>query len=170
MKPWAWFPDGTAIRCEPGMADKLEILQNLLLKSFSMATSMDPDNWRDDNPTRGHGAVVALLVQDIYGGVILRASLEKIFPGNEWMKSHYWNRLPFGLEIDFTADQFKNGARDLVPKGEIRTREYLLKNLHTNARYELLKVRFIGMLKFSIEYNLKLGKIFIPEEEWRIKI
>lgn len=170
MKPWAWFQSGTALRCERGFSNKLEILQDLFWMSFRAETSSDPNNWRDDDRTRGHCAVVALLVQDILGGEILRASLEEV-TGYEDMRSHYWNRLSNGLQVDFTADQFKNRARDLMPRGEARTRRYLLGNEKTKARYEMLRTEFIGMLKLSVEYHFFLGKklIPIPKEAWLIK-
>jgi len=102
------------------------------------------------------------------GGEILRASLEEV-TGYEDMQSHYWNRLPNGLQVDFTADQFKNGARDLVPSGEVRTRKSLLDSEKTKARYEMLRTEFIGMLMLSVEYNFCLGKKLIPKEAWLIK-
>ena len=147
MKPWVRFPDSAGIKWSPQL-NELEYQRNLFLASFSKETSSDPDNWRSDDPARGQCAVAALLVWDFYGGEILRASLEKV-PGYEGMRSHYWNRLPSGLEVDFTADQFKGKARDLVPRGEVRTREYLLENPKTKARYELLKSVLDSSLKFA---------------------
>ena len=145
MKPWVRFPDSAGIKWSPQL-NELEYQQNLFLDGFSKETSSDPDNWTPDDPTRGNCAVAALSAWDFYGGEILRASLEKV-PGYEGMRSHYWNRLPSGLEVDFTADQFKGKARDLVPRGEVRTRKYLLENPKTKARYELLKSVLDSSLK-----------------------
>ena len=97
-----------------------ELFQIVIAGIAKRETSADPVNWTVSNPLSGHCAIVSLLAQDIYGGEILRASLE----GTEWkrMRSHYWNKLPSG-EIDFTEAQFE-GRRPLLI-GETRTRDYL---------------------------------------------
>lgn len=120
------------------MIDK-ERFQEVIVKSGSKETSTNPDRWVENNPTLGHCAVVALLAQDIYGGELLRASLE----GTEfaYARSHYWNLLPDGIEIDFTELQFEGKRPNLI--GEVRTREYLLSNAQTKLRYELLKKTFL---------------------------
>lgn len=116
-----------------------EQFQEVVVKSGSKETSSNPERWVEDNPILGHCAVVALLAQDIWGGELLRASLE----GTEFAygRSHYWNLLPDGLEIDFTESQFEGRRPNLI--GEVRTREYLLSNEQTKFRYELLKKTFL---------------------------
>lgn len=116
-----------------------ERFQETVVKSGSKETSANPERWVEDNPILGHCAVVALLAQDIWGGELLRASLE----GTEFAygRSHYWNLLPDGSEIDFTEPQFKGRRPNLI--GEVRTREYLLSNEQTKLRYELLKKAFL---------------------------
>lgn len=116
-----------------------ERFQETIVKSGSRETSANPERWVEDNSTLGHCAVVALLAQDMYGGELLRASLE----GTEfaYARSHYWNLLPDGLEIDFTEPQFEGRRPNLI--GEVRTREYLLSNEQTKFRYELLKKAFL---------------------------
>lgn len=84
--------------------------------------------------------VVALLAQDTYGGTIVRDSLEHI-PQYKHLKSHYWNQLPDGTEIDFTAEQYLDlTTRNL--DGEPRSRSAILADSNTARRYELLKSRF----------------------------
>jgi len=68
-------------------------------------TSFDQLNWSSDNPLFGHCTVVSLLTQDYFGGDLIRGSLEEI-PRFAYMKSHYWNKLADGSEVDFTRDQF----------------------------------------------------------------
>jgi hypothetical protein len=75
--------------------------------------------------------VTALLVQDIFGGELVRADVQGI--------SHYWTRTPDGNEVDLTRDQFGAGAR--VPEGEVRERDYVLSFPQTRRRYALLRDR-----------------------------
>lgn len=101
-------------------------------------TSMDPDDWTPENPFLSHCAVVALLAQDVFGGVLLRASLENTEFAH--MRSHYWNALPHGV-FDFTAAQFGEHYPANL-RAETRTREYVLSNPDTARRYALLAQRF----------------------------
>lgn len=96
---------------------------------WSRDTSADPEGWTPDNPTHGHCAVAALIVQDVFGGDLLRCPI----PGG----SHYWNRLPDGSELDLTAGQFKNPVERVGI--EVRSREYVLSFEATAKRYELLR-------------------------------
>ncbi len=111
---------------------------NIILPEIcSRETSSDPNGYTDTNPLWGHGAVVALLVQDVFGGDLLRASLE----GTPFakMRSHYWNRLPGGMVLDFTASQFGEVYPISFSQAEVRSRDYVLSNQETKTRYELLK-------------------------------
>ena len=96
--------------------------------SWCAATSADPKGWTPENPSHGQCAVTALVVQDLLGGTLLRTINDGI--------SHYWNRLPTGIEVDLTREQFRGWN-----PGEIveRDREYVLSFPETAARYELLK-------------------------------
>lgn len=102
-------------------------------------TTQDQAGWTKENPLWGHCAVVALLAQDLFGGELLRASLD----GTPFtsVRSHYWNRLPNGIEVDFTNPQFGDNP-PVGLQAETRTREYLLSNPNTRSRYEILKKRF----------------------------
>lgn len=115
-----------------------DVFASLLPSLCSRETSADPDNWGPENPLWGHCAVVALVAQNLFGGEIVRASLEHV-PALAHVRSHYWNR--FGdHEIDFTWEQF--GAEP--PTGliaEVRTRHYLMSNLDMRRRYQLLAWR-----------------------------
>ena len=112
-----------------------DLFRAVLLKICSRETSADPGGWTQENPHWGHCAVVALLAQDLFGGELLRASLEDTAFAS--MRSHYWNRLPDGREEDFTRAQF--GAN--YPYGlraEVRERSYVLSHAETAKRYVLL--------------------------------
>ncbi|MBI2063525.1 MAG: hypothetical protein HYT65_00825 [Candidatus Yanofskybacteria bacterium] len=105
---------------------------------------MDSSGWSAENPFWGHCAVVSLVAQDLFGGDLLRASLEKV-PGFENMRSHYWNKLADGSIIDLTASQF--GTR--YPHGlnhESKQRSYVLSYPETAKRYKLLALRLAKIL------------------------
>jgi hypothetical protein len=69
--------------------------------------TVDPDDgWNPANPARGQCDVTALVVHDIFGGDLLSAG---VFRGGERVEGHMWNRLPGGLELDLTREQFVEG-------------------------------------------------------------
>ncbi len=112
-------------------------------------TSYDPNNWSHSNSLWGQSAVVALLAQELYGGEIVYSSISGI-PELRSLKSHYWNMLPDGTEIDFTKEQFGNKyPEELPPRG--RSREYLLSNEETSTRYKLLAARLAKLYRFATE-------------------
>lgn len=113
------------------------LLRPLLEQAWSSETSVDSAGWSEENPAWGQCAVTALVVQDLYGGDLLRCKIRGV--------SHYLNRLASGQEVDLTRDQF--GAEQspaTVP--ELRTREFVLSFPETVARYSVLKARVEGIL------------------------
>ncbi len=124
------------------------VVYDLLKQCLESEMSACPEHWSEKDVFHGTCAIVALLVQELYGGKILRASLEEL-PKYSHMRSHYWNRLPDGAEIDLTAGQFEGDDRDLVPEGkttkklptgeeQLITREILLGFEPTRERYTML--------------------------------
>lgn len=116
-----------------------EQLKKLLPYICDRETSQDPDHWTPENPLCGHCAVVALVAQNLFGGELLRASLAEI-PEFAHMRSHYWNRLANGTEVDFTLSQFDQNFPGNL-KAEVRDRAYVLSFPETAKRYELLVSR-----------------------------
>lgn len=102
-----------------------------LRQAWCRETSSVPGLWTPENPALGQCAVTALIVQDIFGGELVRGHVHKA--------SHYWNRID-GYNIDFTKEQFGRYYKDLVEDG-VRTREYLLSNANTYERYYTLRYR-----------------------------
>lgn len=105
--------------------------------AWCAATSADPDGWTaknrwtEKNPAFGQCAVTALIVQDYFGGILVRVENEGV--------SHYFNRIG-GVEIDLTREQFGTWA----PGEEVeREREYVLSFPETKRRYELLTARLV---------------------------
>jgi hypothetical protein len=57
------------------------------------------------------------VVHDIFGGEILAAD---VLREGERVEAHMWNRLPGGLELDLTRDQFRNGEE--IGEASVRRR------------------------------------------------
>lgn len=105
-------------------------LSYLLHKSWSAETAAG--EWSQENPSLNQCAVTALVVQDLFGGDLLRCEMTN---GN----SHYWNRLPDGTELDLSKEQFE--FIQAQPKREtvvIRERQYVLSFPNTIHRYGIL--------------------------------
>jgi hypothetical protein len=115
-------------------ARRLDDLARRLEGSWTRETSADPLHWSAENSAYGQCAVTALVVQDHLGGELLRARVSGI--------SHYWNRLPSGLEVDLTRKQF--GSNPHVPTGEVKSREFVLSFPETVDRYLSLR-RALGV-------------------------
>jgi hypothetical protein len=74
--------------------------------AWGRETSDDPDDWSEENPARGQCAVTALLVRELLGGEIVVAN---VFRDGRRVDRHAWNRLPSGLTLDLTREQFVSG-------------------------------------------------------------
>jgi len=82
----------------------------------------------------GHCRVVALIVQDYFGGEIIYSHVK----GNrKW--DHYWNKLPSGKEVDLAKDQFLKGTKFV--KSKVVSREEALRSKRTQRGYRILKKR-----------------------------
>lgn len=106
------------------------------------------DSWNEDtggvfvpdNPSQYQCAVTALVIQDFYGGRLVRGTVGNI--------SHYWNELDDGTEVDLTRQQFGHRVRELTRDG-YRQRSYVLypyEGATTKERYLALKKRVLGRL------------------------
>ncbi len=81
------------------------------LRASWAADTCSPDDlvrmdWTPDNPAWGHCDITALVVNDIFGGDLM---LGEVHLDGEQHGYHWWNRLPSGIEIDLTRDQFRRG-------------------------------------------------------------
>lgn len=121
--------------------ESIEKLAQLLQQKAASDTSSVPEQWTKENPMLGHCAIVAILVQDYFGGKLLRVSLEdsKEFG---YLHSHYWNKIESGQEIDLTKSQFLGLELNFLDIQE-RSKEKILSNSDTLRRYNLLKSRII---------------------------
>ena len=104
------------------------------------ADTCSPDDverelWNVDNPAWGQCDITALVVNDLLGGDLV---LGEVFHDGGQQGYHWWNRLPGGVEIDLTREQFRLGqtvtAGHAIPRPPGR--------LHNRwAEYELLRAR-----------------------------
>lgn len=109
-------------------------LEYLLLLAWNKETSAG-GVWDEDNRALNQCAVTALVVQDYFGGVLLRCPMTN---GD----GHYWNRTASGKELDLTEIQFALLVeRPIREKVIVRDREYVLSFPDTVLRYRLLKQR-----------------------------
>lgn len=106
------------------------------LRAGWAADTCSPDDvaraaWTPDNPAWGHCDLTALIVNDVFGGDLM---LGEVYLDGVQHGFHYWNRLPSGVELDLTYEQFRRGqtvtgARVVKrPPGPLSRRweEYLL--------------------------------------------
>lgn len=105
-------------------------LKQLLIQSWDLRTCSPGlrDKWNEENPSLGQCAITALIVNDFFGGKIMRCMASS--------GSHYYNIIDDEL-LDLTVEQFL-GEIPQYENGEERTREYLLSNEDTKNRYLLL--------------------------------
>jgi hypothetical protein len=103
----------------------------------------DLDDWRPDNPARGQCGVTALVVQDLLGGDLI---LGEVFTGEIKVGHHYWNRLPDGSEVDFTASQFHPG--EAVSGGQVQHRPPDAPR-RCRQQYQLLRQRVLVALPMA---------------------
>jgi hypothetical protein len=108
-------------------------VSKIIAACWNRRTSYDPTGWSTTNPAWGQCAVTALVVQDLFGGVVLRGFVNGI--------EHYWNRLPNESEVDLTRAQFpeKCEVAAVVPV----SREFILASPSTSGRYQDLRRRVL---------------------------
>lgn len=117
-------------------------LFKLLRDSWDAGSSYSSEEWTGDNPARGQCAVSSLIVQDYFGGEIMR--FEAAYTDGRTEK-HYANIIE-GTLIDTTRGQFpphtklEESQPDLEQFKTIRER--MLSDPDTKRRYEYLKSKF----------------------------
>jgi len=118
----------------------IENLRGLFLNAWDSDTSFpaNKDKWTRENPSFGHCAVTALIVNDFFGGLILYNKKHH----------HYWNVISDGTIIDLTKDQWAKEIQDEIAMSEYEqsNREYILfseraREFKTLERYQLLQKR-----------------------------
>jgi hypothetical protein len=126
-------------------------LKQLLTGSWNLETCSPglTDKWNKENPALGQCAITALIVNDFFGGKIMRCMASS--------GSHYYNIIDDEI-VDLTVEQFL-GETPQYKNGEERTREYLLSNEDTKNRYLILNKNL----------QKTIGDKLTPEERHEIK-
>jgi hypothetical protein len=96
-------------------AATLEELEAAIRNAWAADTSADPDRWSSDDPAHGQCDATARVVRDLLGGEILIANV--VLDGRR-LERHAWNRLPSGLTIDLTREQYHGAERLSQPQAE----------------------------------------------------
>ncbi len=120
-----------------GRTITLAELEQAIRASWGPDTA-DPGEWKPDNPASCNCAVTMLVVHDYLGGELLSAD---VFRDGEKVDGHMWNRLPSGLEIDLTRDQFGDGETIGEPRVRAERPAPDPERDLLYARYEILRDR-----------------------------
>lgn len=97
--------------------------------------------WCPENAARGQCGATALVVQDLLGGHLVLGEVHEDGVRQGW---HYWNRLPDGVEIDLTREQF--GVAESVTAGKVVQRPDDAPR-RCRGQYELLRHRVVTRLR-----------------------
>jgi hypothetical protein len=131
------------------MKDRIPSLSELttaLHKAWNAKTSVWDDDWPSDNPARGQCVPSSLVVQDYYGGDLIRFAVR----GEGISENHYCNLLEDGTLLDTTRSQYAVPVTMQVYPvnlaGYSSVREKRLDDEETRTRYELLKSRVAAIL------------------------
>ncbi len=134
-------------------------LKKLLENSWSLETCSPglKSKWNENNPSLGQCAITALIINDYFGGKIMRCMASS--------GSHYYNLIDEEI-VDLTVEQFQ-GEIPEYEKGEERTREYLLSNEDTKNRYKKLLYNLKQSIRVSQGKKFKLvdenGKQYLSD-------
>ena len=88
------------------MVFTLTDLEQAIRGAWSLDTAEEDDGWTPENPSRGQCDITTLVVNDLLGGELLSAD---VYLDGERVEAHMWNRLPSGIEVDLTREQFRRG-------------------------------------------------------------
>ncbi len=121
--------------------EEIERLNAAFDISYSAETAFPADQvlWTPQNKAKGHCAVVTLVVQDLYRGLI----------AHDQETGHTWNILPDKTEQDFTRSQYSDGTR--IQLTTIHPRERILfspqaRRVQTLERYDIFRAKVTAAL------------------------
>jgi hypothetical protein len=108
-------------------------LEEAIRSSWGRDTTEEPDVWSEDNPGWGNCVVTALVVRDYLGGDVVVSGVVR---DGARVDRHAFNRLPGGLFVDLSRDQFRHGEQFEAPEVVDR-----FLSSTTPERYEILAAR-----------------------------
>ena len=104
-------PGGSTNRAPAPTDAALRTLRAAMVKAARADTAYAPATWkRAKDPLTGHCYGAAHLVQDRFGGEIVKGTVRG--------QAHAWNRLPGGREVDLTGSQYGGDGLHPLVKGE----------------------------------------------------
>jgi hypothetical protein len=118
-------------------------LEDAIRASWGPDTVDPDDGWSAENPARGQCDVTCLVVHDLVGGELVSAD---VFLDGRRIMGHMWNRLPSGLDVDLTREQFLAGEVLGEPRVRARPPDALLADpaqprYHRFLQYQVLAGR-----------------------------
>jgi hypothetical protein len=122
-------------------------LKELLPDICDEETSSDPKRWQFDKCLWGHSDVVALLVQELVGGELMKVPLKNL-EGFKSLNHHIYNAIE-GDQVDMAAEVFGNSVLRF-PKARPVTRDKVLANPKAKARYQTFSERYRKHLERAI--------------------
>jgi len=106
-----WGGGGSTNRAPAPTDAALRTLRAAMVKAARADTAYAPATWkRAKDPLTGHCYGAAHLVQDRFGGEIVKGTVRG--------QAHAWNRLPGGREVDLTGSQYGGDGLHPLVKGE----------------------------------------------------
>ena len=132
------------------MTFTLAQLEEAIRGAWSEDTASEDNDWTPDNPSCGQCDITTLVVHDFLGGEVLAAD---VFLDGVRVEAHMWNRLPSGLEVDLTREQFRLGQ--VIGEPRARNRPATFDPAHPRYhRYEQYLV-----LSGRVRANLGLAEL-----------
>jgi hypothetical protein len=111
-------------------------LEQAIRDSWSLETADTDNAWSPENPGCGQCDITSLVVHDLLGGELVAA---EVYLDGERVEAHMWNRLPSGIEVDLTRDQFKRG--EVIGEPRVRPRPVTVDRSH--PRYHRYKTYLV---------------------------
>ena len=117
----------------------MENLETILNLSWEKRTCYKKlkEKWTYEKPYIGQSAVTSLIVNDLFGGYIMKVKVNG--------ESHYYNVVE-GNIIDYTAKQYEDGLINYA-EGKLAYRGRILQDYDTKSRYYIL----VQNVKHNIE-------------------
>lgn len=139
----------------------MENLETILNLSWEKRTCYKElkEKWTYEKPYIGQSAVTSLVVNDLFGGYIMKVKVNG--------ESHYYNVVE-GNIIDYTAKQYEDGLINYA-EGKLAHRGRILQDYDTKSRYYILvqNVKHNIELFNEEEYNKRETKIHeLKLNEW----